>query len=88
MKIEYIPSDSREVQGNWAEIRKKYGREWNIRAMGKGNGTWLLTKKSDVLINGKSYRSFVLARYGRSKLTEKLYYQFRADVESGKVELP
>ncbi len=70
MEIYYVPSDSKTVQGKYNEICKKYGKEWKIREEGKGNGNWLLTKKSDVLVNGKSYRDFVLDHYGKSKLTK------------------
>ena len=87
MQIIYVASDSRSVQGKFDEIRKRYGKEWNIKEQGGGNGNWLLTKRSDVLVDGKSYRSFVLDHYGRSKLTEKLVNQFREDVINGKVTL-
>ena len=58
-----------------------------IQEQGGGNGNWLLTKKSDVLVDGKSYRSFVLEHYGRSKLTEKLADKFREDLASGAIKL-
>ncbi len=88
MQIAYVESDSRAVQGKFDEIRKQYGKEWNIRKRGEGNGNWLLTKNSDVLVDGKSYRDFVLEHYDRSKLTEKLVEQFRKDVINDKVTLP
>lgn len=87
MKIQYVPSESRPVQGNYNEVCRKYGKEWNIREQGGGNGNWLLTKKSDVLVNGKSYRDFVLNHYNRVKLTENLVDQFREDVVNGKVTI-
>ena len=71
MQIRYVESESMAVQGKRDEIYKRYGREWNIREQGGGNGNWLLTKKSDVLVDGKSYRSFVLEHYGKSRLTKK-----------------
>lgn len=87
MQINYIQSESMTVQGKSAEIHKKYGNKWTIKEQGGGNGNWLLTKKSDVLVDGISYRSFVLDHYGRSKLTENLVDKFREDVESGKIQL-
>lgn len=87
MQIRYVESESMAVQGKRDEIYKRYGREWNIREQGGGNGNWLLTKKSDVLVDGKSYRSFVLEHYGKSRLTKKIVDKFRDDVESGKVKL-
>lgn len=87
MNIVYIESQSMTVQGKASEIYKKYGKEWNIREEGKGNGNWLLTKPSDVLVNGVSYRSFVLDHYSRQRLTENLVDQFRKDVEDGKIKL-
>ena len=59
---------------------KDIGKDWNIREQGGGNGNWLLTRKSDVLVDGKSYRTFVLEHYGKSKLTAKLVDKFREDV--------
>lgn len=85
MTIKYVPSESMTIQGKYSEVYKKYGNEWNIKEQGGGNGNWLLTKKSDVLVNGTSYRSFVLEHYGRSKLTEKLVDTFRNDVENGNI---
>lgn len=87
MQIKYIESDSRTVQGKRNEVYRKYGNEWNIRQQGGGNGNWLLTKKSDILVDGKSYRSFVLDHYGRSKLTENLANKFIDDLKSGVIQL-
>lgn len=85
--IVYVPSASMSVQGKADEVHRKYGKEWNIREQGGGNGNWLLTKKSDVLVNGRSYRSFVLAHYSKSRLTENLVDRFREDVEKGAIIL-
>ncbi|HEX3017821.1 MAG TPA: hypothetical protein VHP31_08225 [Caproicibacter sp.] len=87
MQIIYVASESMPVQGKRDEIYKNYGKEWNIREEGGGNGNWLLTKKSDVLVDGKSYRSFVLEHYGKSRLTENLVNKFREDINNGKIEL-
>ena len=78
MQIVYIPSESMSVQGK---------KDWNIREQGGGNGNWLLAIKSDVLVDGKSYRTFVLEHYGKSKLTAKLVDKFREDVANGKIKL-
>ena len=86
MQIVYIPSESMSVQGKKDEIYKRYGKDWNIREQGGGNGNWLLTRKSDVLVDGKSYRTFVLEHYGKSKLTAKLVDKFREDVANGKIK--
>lgn len=87
MQIKYVKSESMPIQGKRNEIYEKYGEEWNIREQGGGNGNWLLTKNSDVLVDGKSYRSFVLDYYGKSKLTQNLVNKFIEDVENGKVIL-
>lgn len=79
--IEYIPSEHSEKQGSKSEIFKKYGKEWHIREQGSGNGNWLLTKKSNVLINNKSYRKEVLKYYGRERLTEELVNRLRKEIE-------
>lgn len=85
--IVYINSESFTTQGKAQSIYKRYGNSWNIKPLGKGNGNWLLTKKSDVLVNGQSYRDYVLMHYGKSKLTSNLVDIFREDVNSGKIEL-
>ncbi|KEZ85567.1 hypothetical protein IO99_13815 [Clostridium sulfidigenes] len=87
MQISFIPSESMSVQGKKHEIYKKYGKEWSIREQGGGNGNWLLTKKSDILVDGKSYRSFVLEHYKKSRLTENLANKFREDLTSGAIQL-
>lgn len=87
MQIRYVASESKPVQGKRAEVYRIYGKDWNIREQGGGNGNWLLTKKSDVLVDGESYRSFVLEYYGKSRLTQKLVDQFIEDVKNGKVIL-
>ena len=87
MQIIFIPSDSRTVQGRRDEVYRKYGNEWSIREQGGGNGNWLLTKKSDILVDGKSYRMFVLEHYGRTNLTENLANKFREDLISKVIQL-
>lgn len=87
MQITYIDSESRTAQGKQSEIYKRYGKEWIIRPLGGGNGNWLLTKKSDVLVDGKSYRDFILNHYKKSRLTENLVNIFREDVNSGRIKL-
>lgn len=87
MQLRYIPSESMVIQGKRNEVYKKYGNEWSIREQGRGNGNWVLTKKSDILLDGKSYRSFVLDYYDRSKLTENLANKFREDLMSGAIQL-
>ena len=67
-------------------ISQKLGGKYD-REQGGGNGNWLLTRKSDVLVDGKSYRTFVLEHYGKSKLTAKLVDKFREDVANGKIKL-
>lgn len=87
MSIFYIPSESMEVQGKADAIYKKYGKEWNVKPLGAGNGNFLLTKSSDVLVNGKSYRKAILEYYHKSKLTKALFNKFRSDLESGTIKL-
>lgn len=87
MQIKYVESQSMAVQGKKSEIIRRYGKEWNIKEQGGGNGNWLLTKKSDVLVDGKSYRNYVLEHYGKLKLTQKLVDKFRDDVDNGTIIL-
>lgn len=86
LNIIYIESESIPIQGKKEEIYKKYvkeNKEYHIKEQGNGNGNWLLTKPSDVLVNGKSCRDFVLEYYKRSKLTKKLVEKFKKDVKKG-----
>ena len=53
MQVRFIPSESMSVQGKRDEVYKRYGKEWKIQEQGGGNGNWLLTKKSDVLVDGE-----------------------------------
>lgn len=87
MQIRYVESESMTVQGKRPDIFRRYGNEWSIKEQGGGNGNWLLTKKSDVLVDGKSYRSFVLDHYGKTRLTQNLVDKFKKDVENGTVTL-
>lgn len=86
-EIIYIASESRVRQGKKEDLIKKYPG-WNIRELGGGNGNWLLTKNSDVLVDGVSYRKFVLEHYKKKKLTENLVNTFRNDVNTGALVLP
>ena len=79
----YIGSQSMKVQGKANDIYKKYGKEWNIKDLGFGN--WLLTKKSDVLVNGVSHRKKILERYHKTCLTRSLFERYCHDIETGKV---
>ncbi len=88
MKMEYIPSKSKTVQGKWSVVSKQYGSEWNIHEHGGGHGNWLLTKKSDVIIDGKSYREFILNHYGEVKLTKQLVEKFFEELANGELKLP
>lgn len=58
MQIVYIPSESMSVQGKKDEIYKRYGKDWNIREQGGGNGNWLLTRKSECACRWKKLSYF------------------------------
>ena len=79
----YIESQSMKVQGKANDIYKRYGKEWNIKDLGFGN--WLLTKKSDVLVNGVSHREKILELYHKTSLTRSLFERYCHDIETGKV---
>ena len=87
MIFNYVESQRMVVQGSWKAVLKCYGKEWEIHPQGGGNGNWLLTKPADILVDGKSFRDFVLDYYGRVHLTEKLAERFQKDVEKGKLQL-
>ena len=81
--ISYRPSDSMSVQGSRDEVFRRYANEWHISEEGGGHGNWLLTKKADVLVDGKSCREFILDHYSRKKITDKLAEKFQSDLENG-----
>ena len=81
----YIESQSMKVQGKANDIYKRYGKEWKIRDL--GNGNWLLTKKSDVLVNGVSHRERILELYHKTSLTCSLFERYCRDIEAGKVSV-
>ena len=85
--IVYSDSESMEYKGTADSVYKKYGKEWTIRPLGNGNGNWLLTKRADILVNGKSYRKEVLDYYSKQKMTRQLFLKFKSDLESGKIKL-
>ena len=47
-----------------------------------------MSKNSDALVDGVSYRDFVLGYYHKGKLTKGLFEEFRKDLEGGNIELP
>ena len=85
--VEYVASDSMPCQGSLQDVRRKYGSEWIIKPCGGGNGNWLLLKNSDVLVNGKSCRDFVLEHYKKSKLTKSLAEKFSEELNNGRIQL-
>lgn len=87
-KVLYVPSESIPFQGNDSEVQRRRKQGYSVRARGGGGGNWLAIKRSDVLVNGESYREFVLDHYGRNNLTEALAKQFEQDLNTGKVTLP
>lgn len=87
MEAYFIESQSMTVQGKSFDIYKKYGNTWTIKPLGNGNGNWLLTKKSDVIVNGVSRREYILNHYGKSRLTQKLFDRFCEDVKNGLVNI-
>lgn len=86
-KIEYVESESDTVQGTYAEVKRKYGRDWHIREHGNGNGNWLITKNSKILINGENFKVQILEHYGQERMTKKLFKTFCNDVRSGKIDI-
>ncbi len=83
----YIESQKITKQGKREEIYRKYYPEWCIRELGGGNGNWLLTKHSDIIVNGRSCREFVLDYYNKQLLTKNLADKFCQDIENGNIQL-
>ena len=85
-EIMFTEGENMSVQCSSDEVFKRYGKEWRIQEKGNGRGNWLLTKSSDIFVNGISYRNFVLEYYNRSRLTKKLFFTFCNDLENGKLD--
>lgn len=91
MTMTYISSEKITFQGSREAALaacRKYGKEYILLERGNGGGNWTIYRPSDVLVNGVSYRDFVLEHYKRSKLTEKLADLFFEELKAGKVTLP
>ncbi len=86
MDIKYINFQQEFVQGTEREIFQKYGKDWTIAKLGNGPN-WLVTKESDIIINGKSYRDAILKFYGASRLTPDISEKFKKDFAEGKIKL-
>ena len=86
--VHYEPSESFEFQGKETEAQKWRKKGYIVKQRGAGGGNWIAMKLSDVIVNGESYRDFVLDYYGRDKLNEALAKQFEDDLNAGKVTLP
>ncbi len=86
MDIKYIEFKQEIVKATENEISQNYGPEWNILRLGKSSN-WLVTRQSDILVNGKSYRDFVLKYYDTSKLSAKIFEKFKKDLAKGRIKL-
>ena len=87
MNYMYVESESFTDQGTFEKMKKLYGDRYRISPLGWGNGNWKLTRKSDLLIDGVSYRGRILETYGKTRLTEKLAKRFIKDIEKGIIVL-
>ena len=85
--VQYIPSETMRGQGTRNKVYGQYGKSWNIREHGNGNGNWLFTKKSDILVNGVSCRNSVLNHYGKNRLTKGLADKLSKEIENGKLDV-
>lgn len=91
----YEKSESIKFQGNNPKVHKMYEEKYNVNDLGKGNGNYIATKNSDIIIcvesNGitKNYscRNFILKNYKKDKLTKGLFNKFIKDLENNKINL-
>lgn len=90
--MQYVPSDSIEMQGKYSKIKKYEDQGYNIKE--SRNGYWLLTRPSKLSVtieNSKNTGTFnmrndVLMHYGRKKMTENLQKTFLEDIGKGKIK--
>ena len=75
--ISYMPVDDMRKEAKVRQITDAY----ILKA--ENDNFYLVFQTKD----GKSYRTFVLEHYGKSKLTAKLVDKFREDVANGKIKL-
>ncbi|HQB32643.1 MAG TPA: hypothetical protein PLI19_04860 [Erysipelotrichaceae bacterium] len=87
MDFNYVEFKQEIVQGTESEIRQKYGEGWFVLRLGFSKKYWLVTRQSDITVNGKSYRDFALSFYKEKKLTAKLFEKFKKDVAKGRIRV-
>lgn len=73
------------VHGDFRDIYKRLSCEWAIIPL--GDDKWNLYRPKDIVVNGESYRSYVLNLYKQKELTDSLIDRFCKDIESGKVKI-
>ncbi len=86
MNISYVESVSKKVQGSLSEVKRRYPGYY-IEPLGKGGGNWLVTKPADIVIDGKSYRRYVLDHYNKDRLNIGLFNLFKSEIELGLISL-
>lgn len=86
MFVRYIESENFIIHGKKEKVKKYLEDEdYNVRSY--GNGTYRITKKSNVLVDGISFREQVLQFYERCNLTEKLASDFTDDISEEKIKI-
>ena len=85
MSVTLIEGQKMKVQGKKQEVFKRY-KGWRIMSLGNGNGNWLVTKKCEVMVDGRERSDEVRKLYNREKITSNLIENLKEDMESGKVK--
>ena len=76
MDIKYIEFKQAIVKGTESEISEQYGEGWIVLRLGKSSN-WLVTRPSDILVDGESYRDFALRFYDATELSPKILKNLR-----------
>lgn len=92
-RIEYVPSEQKEVQGNWQSVQKYLKQDFYVKE--SRNGYWLLIKTSKVIVTFNSsagverlnMKGHLLDFYNKQRLTEKQVDQFTKEIRDEKIAI-
>ncbi|ETT51582.1 hypothetical protein [Paenibacillus sp. FSL H7-689] len=92
-RIEYVPSEQKEVQGKWQSIQKYLKQDFYVKE--DRNGYWLLIKASKVIVTISSpagvenlnMKGHILDFYKKQRLTDKRVEQFTQEIRDEKIAI-
>ncbi|MBJ6746477.1 hypothetical protein JEQ21_08450 [Streptococcus sp. 121] len=94
--VRHIPREQFEAQGTLANVLRRYKKDgFSVTKHGKGNGNWLIYKKTQLLLDVEEDGEIISIDitqevrniYDRQSITKRLIQQLQEDIESGKLSL-